>query len=190
VANKWYCTCSYIGVAACQSHIVLDACIISDTTQAYGYAERDTAAESYRDPVHRGSLLLLCALGHQVCLPVLLPSTITGQNIPNMCICWVCNKLRHLSHKYVSTSHELVVTPADLTSMIAAFQCIPFDEILHPGTHPNAKCLPTIVLLVVPSILVSDVYSWNWGTADIVRRILHRTSSYWFYPSPQSSAYK
>lgn len=40
------------------------------------------------------------------------------------------------------------------SSLVAFLQCIPFDEIFHPGTHPNAKCLPKIVLLVVPSILV------------------------------------
>lgn len=43
---------------------------------------------------------------------------------------------------------------SDFCSLIACLQCVPFDEILHPGTHPEAKCIPKIVLLVVPSILV------------------------------------
>ncbi|KAF1352738.1 hypothetical protein EJ07DRAFT_23355, partial [Lizonia empirigonia] len=44
--------------------------------------------------------------------------------------------------------------------LLACLQCMPFDEILHPGTHPEAKCIPPIVLLVVPSILniVEDIY--------------------------------
>lgn len=33
---------------------------------------------------------------------------------------------------------------------------MPFDEILHPGAHPEAKCIPKIVLLVVPSVLVRN----------------------------------
>ncbi|KAF9700116.1 hypothetical protein EKO04_001590 [Ascochyta lentis] len=44
--------------------------------------------------------------------------------------------------------------------LIAFLQCMPFDEIFHPGTHPEPKCIPKIVLLVVPSILniLEDVY--------------------------------
>ncbi|KAJ4399271.1 hypothetical protein N0V91_009554 [Didymella pomorum] len=44
--------------------------------------------------------------------------------------------------------------------LIACLQCIPFDEVLHPGTHADAKCLPKLVLLIVPSILniFEDIY--------------------------------
>jgi hypothetical protein len=33
---------------------------------------------------------------------------------------------------------------------------VPFDEILHPGTHPDAVCISKLVLLIGPSILVSQ----------------------------------
>ncbi|KAF1830898.1 hypothetical protein BDW02DRAFT_79083 [Decorospora gaudefroyi] len=44
--------------------------------------------------------------------------------------------------------------------LMACFQCVPFDEILHPGTHPDAKCISRLALLIVPSILniVEDFY--------------------------------
>jgi hypothetical protein len=44
--------------------------------------------------------------------------------------------------------------------MLACFQCIPFDEILHPGTHPDAICISTLVLLIGPSVLniLEDFY--------------------------------
>ncbi|KAH7111800.1 hypothetical protein B0J11DRAFT_190415 [Dendryphion nanum] len=47
-----------------------------------------------------------------------------------------------------------------ITIFITCFQCVPFDEILHPGTHPNAVCLAKLVLLIVPSILniLEDFY--------------------------------
>ncbi|CAN9248514.1 unnamed protein product [Alternaria alternata] len=44
--------------------------------------------------------------------------------------------------------------------MLACFQCIPFDEILHPGTHPDAICISKLVLLIGPSVLniLEDFY--------------------------------
>ncbi|KAF2470654.1 uncharacterized protein BDR25DRAFT_261751 [Lindgomyces ingoldianus] len=44
--------------------------------------------------------------------------------------------------------------------LMACFQCLPFDEILHPGTHPDAVCINKLVLLIVPSILniLEDLY--------------------------------
>ncbi|KAF2185245.1 hypothetical protein K469DRAFT_665481 [Zopfia rhizophila CBS 207.26] len=62
--------------------------------------------------------------------------------------------------------------------LIAFFQCIPFDEILHPGTHPDAVCINKLVLLVVPSILniLEDLYilvlpiSTVWNLHMSVRR--------------------
>ncbi|KAF3006506.1 hypothetical protein E8E13_004876 [Curvularia kusanoi] len=47
-----------------------------------------------------------------------------------------------------------------INDVIACLQCVPFDEILHPGTHPDAKCIPKLALLVVPSVLniVTDIY--------------------------------
>ncbi|KAG9191255.1 hypothetical protein G6011_09343 [Alternaria panax] len=44
--------------------------------------------------------------------------------------------------------------------MLACFQCIPFDEILHPGTHPDAICISKLVLLKGPSVLniLEDFY--------------------------------
>ncbi|KAF2130545.1 hypothetical protein P153DRAFT_220463 [Dothidotthia symphoricarpi CBS 119687] len=45
-------------------------------------------------------------------------------------------------------------------TLIAVLQCTPFDEIFHPGTHPDAKCLHKIILLIVPSVLniIEDIY--------------------------------
>jgi len=44
--------------------------------------------------------------------------------------------------------------------LLACFQCVPFDEILHPGTHPDAVCISKLVLLIGPSILniLEDFY--------------------------------
>jgi hypothetical protein len=41
---------------------------------------------------------------------------------------------------------------------MACLQCMPFDEIFHPGTHPGAVCINRLALLIVPSILVSRVF--------------------------------
>ncbi|OCK77487.1 hypothetical protein K432DRAFT_255139, partial [Lepidopterella palustris CBS 459.81] len=43
--------------------------------------------------------------------------------------------------------------------LLAFLQCIPFDAILHPAAHSEAKCIPKLVLLIVPSILniITDV---------------------------------
>ncbi|KAF2450628.1 hypothetical protein P171DRAFT_468887 [Karstenula rhodostoma CBS 690.94] len=45
-------------------------------------------------------------------------------------------------------------------TLTAFFQCVPFDEIFHPGTHPGAVCINRLALLVVPSVLniLEDVY--------------------------------
>ncbi|KAL6150343.1 hypothetical protein ACJQWK_00607 [Exserohilum turcicum] len=40
------------------------------------------------------------------------------------------------------------------TSFLACFQCVPFEAILKPGSIPGAKCIPTMAVLLVPSILV------------------------------------
>ncbi|RFU30751.1 hypothetical protein B7463_g5575, partial [Scytalidium lignicola] len=42
---------------------------------------------------------------------------------------------------------------------LAFFQCIPFDAIIHKAAHPNAKCIPELATLFVPSVLnmVSDL---------------------------------
>ncbi|KAH7065817.1 hypothetical protein BKA63DRAFT_585820 [Paraphoma chrysanthemicola] len=62
--------------------------------------------------------------------------------------------------------------------LLACLQCIPFDEILHPGTHPGAKCINKLALLIVPSILniITDTYililpiSTVWNLQMSVRR--------------------
>ncbi|KAH7389741.1 hypothetical protein DE146DRAFT_176020 [Phaeosphaeria sp. MPI-PUGE-AT-0046c] len=62
--------------------------------------------------------------------------------------------------------------------LLACFQCIPFDEILHPGTHPGAVCISRLVLLIVPSVLniFEDLYililpiSTVWSLQMSVRR--------------------
>jgi len=43
--------------------------------------------------------------------------------------------------------------------LLAFLQCIPFDAILHPQKHPNAKCMNPLILFVIPSILniITDV---------------------------------
>ncbi|KAF2112706.1 hypothetical protein BDV96DRAFT_580269 [Lophiotrema nucula] len=45
-------------------------------------------------------------------------------------------------------------------TFMAFFQCVPFDEIFHPGTHPDAKCINKLLLLLFPSILniLQDLY--------------------------------
>lgn len=43
---------------------------------------------------------------------------------------------------------------ADSYRLIACLQCMPFDESLRPGTHPQAKCILKFVLLMAPSVLV------------------------------------
>ncbi|CZR70302.1 uncharacterized protein PAC_20206 [Phialocephala subalpina] len=42
---------------------------------------------------------------------------------------------------------------------LAFFQCIPFDAIIHKAAHPNAKCIPELATLFVPSVLniISDL---------------------------------
>ncbi|KAF5850522.1 hypothetical protein GGP41_002751 [Bipolaris sorokiniana] len=41
-----------------------------------------------------------------------------------------------------------------INTLMACFQCVPFDEILHPGTHPNAVCINRLAMLIVPSVLI------------------------------------
>ncbi|KAF1942819.1 hypothetical protein EJ02DRAFT_487885 [Clathrospora elynae] len=43
---------------------------------------------------------------------------------------------------------------------MVVFQCTPFDEILHPGSHPDAVCISKLSLLFTPSVLnsVEDFY--------------------------------
>lgn len=38
--------------------------------------------------------------------------------------------------------------------LLAFFQCIPFGAILHPQNFPDAVCINSIVLFLVPAILV------------------------------------
>ncbi|KAL5404112.1 hypothetical protein PMIN04_012655 [Paraphaeosphaeria minitans] len=66
-----------------------------------------------------------------------------------------------------------------LTNLLSAiFQCVPFDEILHPGTHPNAVCINRLALLVAPSVLniIEDIYilvlpiSTVWNLQMTLRR--------------------
>ncbi|EUC28384.1 hypothetical protein COCCADRAFT_109303 [Bipolaris zeicola 26-R-13] len=47
-----------------------------------------------------------------------------------------------------------------INTLMACFQCVPFDEILHPGTHPNAVCINRLAMLIVPSVLniLADFY--------------------------------
>ncbi|KAF2202070.1 hypothetical protein GQ43DRAFT_10513 [Delitschia confertaspora ATCC 74209] len=62
--------------------------------------------------------------------------------------------------------------------LMAFFQCVPMDEIFHPGTHPNAFCIEKLVLLIVPSILniFQDLYilllpiRTVWGLQMSLRR--------------------
>ncbi|KAI4690698.1 uncharacterized protein J4E88_002170 [Alternaria novae-zelandiae] len=37
--------------------------------------------------------------------------------------------------------------------LLACIQCMPFDEILHPGTHPDAYCMNKLIVLLVPCLL-------------------------------------
>jgi hypothetical protein len=45
------------------------------------------------------------------------------------------------------------------TRLLACIQCMPFDEILHPGTHPDAYCMNKLVVLLLPCLLVSSLHS-------------------------------
>ncbi|KAJ6208049.1 hypothetical protein PSV09DRAFT_1154818 [Bipolaris maydis] len=44
--------------------------------------------------------------------------------------------------------------------LVACFQCMPFDEIFHPGTHSDAQCINKMILLLGPCILniLVDIY--------------------------------
>ncbi|KAF2493711.1 hypothetical protein BU16DRAFT_562676 [Lophium mytilinum] len=43
--------------------------------------------------------------------------------------------------------------------LLAFLQCTPFDAIFHPENHPEAHCMNSLVLLIIPSILniITDV---------------------------------
>ncbi|KAL1592403.1 hypothetical protein SLS59_009756 [Nothophoma quercina] len=56
---------------------------------------------------------------------------------------------------YLGMTTNITIFIANI--LIACLQCMPFDEILHPGTHPDARCIPKIVVLIVPSILVQNI---------------------------------
>ncbi len=38
--------------------------------------------------------------------------------------------------------------------LLAFLQCTPFDAILHRAAYPEAKCINTWILLMLPSVLV------------------------------------
>ncbi|EUC28383.1 hypothetical protein COCCADRAFT_41087 [Bipolaris zeicola 26-R-13] len=44
--------------------------------------------------------------------------------------------------------------------LVACFQCMPFDEIFHPGMHSDAQCINKMILLLGPCILniLVDIY--------------------------------
>lgn len=37
---------------------------------------------------------------------------------------------------------------------LAFLQCRPLDALFHPKNHPNAQCLPQLVVMMVPTALV------------------------------------
>ncbi|KAF2645996.1 hypothetical protein P280DRAFT_465739 [Massarina eburnea CBS 473.64] len=47
-----------------------------------------------------------------------------------------------------------------INNLLAFLQCTPFDAIINPAVHPEAKCMDKMVLFIVPSVLniMQDLY--------------------------------
>ncbi|KNG46212.1 integral membrane protein [Stemphylium lycopersici] len=69
---------------------------------------------------------------------------------------WVIKSAFLWFYLRVSRDHKIMRYAVVLTFL----QCIPFDEILHPGTHPDAKCINKLILLIAPcaSNILVDLY--------------------------------
>jgi hypothetical protein len=112
----------------------------------------------------RGNYLLLGTLGHEIRLSLLLPPAFARKHrLSVRCLRWrgfehYCMGLQYVSYSPSSPLFCEIKLIYE-TRLLACIQCMPFDEILHPGTHPYAYCMNKLIVLLGPCLLVRAPYS-------------------------------
>src|ERR1700761_9380736 len=69
-------------------------------------------------------------------------------------------------HRHIRLATGLNAAVIIVNWLLSFLQCIPFDAIMHRAAHPDAKCINSLIIFLVPAILVRAPSSIGLASSD------------------------